>query len=109
MLDKFMAQPLQNQLLMGSLGLQALPVVAPMLKNLFGGSSGLQAQEKYSGPLSKYKFVPGGGGYSPAPPTPYTPQYTNYRTMADGGQVPSQSFFSAPFNNAPTAPMQTGG
>ena len=53
---------------------------------LFGGSgSSTKEDEKYSGPLSKFKYDP--SRYTPTsttPPTPYTPVYKNYR-MAGGG------------------------
>jgi hypothetical protein len=69
-------------------GLQKLGVNiggSMLAQSLLSKKPTLATQEKYSGPLSKYKFVPGGGGYNPAPPTPYTPQYTDYRNYAAGG------------------------
>ena len=53
--------------------------------SLFGKKSDVPEAKPYSGPLSKFKYNP--DVYKPyiaTPPTPYQPQYKNYR-MADGG------------------------
>ena len=61
-------------------------------KLLGGGSGGTKEDEKYSGPLSKFKYDP--SRYTPlttAPPTPYTPVYKDYRRYAGGGPIEAMS------------------
>lgn len=104
LLDKFMAQPLQNQLLMGSLGLQALPVVSQLAGRLFGGSgSGVPERKPYDGPLSKFKYNK--DAYTPLTtpqPTAYQPKYTNYRGYADGGLTALDAAIKTVRENPPT-------
>jgi hypothetical protein len=55
------------------------------LQKLFSEKPSTVSEEKYSGPLSRFKYNP--DKYTPltvTPPTPYKPQYTDYR-MAEGG------------------------
>ena len=69
-----------NKISSASLGLNAL--------NLLNKQKGPKEKEKYSGPLSKFKFNPDVyQAYEPEPPTPYQPR-TYY---AGGGQVEMMS------------------
>ena len=59
---------------------------------LFGKKPSVPTEEKYSGPLSKFHYNK--DVYQPyiaAPPTPYTPQYTDYRRYAGGGPIEAMS------------------
>lgn len=94
--SQFANASLPTKLLLGSLGLTFL------------GNAGAKRGPEATPYTNSYDASKHKATLTPQP-VAYTPQYTNYRRMAEGGQTPSQSFFSAPFNNAPTAPMQTGG
>jgi len=94
--SQFANASLPTQLLLGSMGLTFL------------GNAGAKRGPEATPYTNSYDASKHKATLTPQP-VAYTPQYTNYRRMAEGGQTPSQSFFSAPFNNAPTAPMQTGG
>ena len=78
LLDKGIAWAKENPFSAASMAMNAA--------KLFGGSSSAPSvAEKYSGPLSKFKYDP--SRYTPTtttPPTPYTPVYKDYR-MAGGG------------------------
>lgn len=80
MFDKALDWVKDNKLTTASMGLQALNAL---------NKKGPEEKEKYSGPLSKFKFNPGTyQAYVPQPPTPYRPQYTAY---AGGGPVEMMS------------------
>jgi len=71
----------KNKLSSASMGLNAL--------NLLNKKKGPKEKEKYSGPLSKFKFDPDVyQPYEPQPPTPYQPRMYNY---AGGGPVEMMS------------------
>jgi hypothetical protein len=79
--DKALDYIKDNKLSSASMGLNAL--------NLFNKKKGPPEKEKYSGPLSKFKFDPDVyQPYEPQPPTPYQPRMYNY---AGGGPVEMMS------------------
>ena len=66
-------------------------------------AAGLPTQEKYSGPLSKFKYNK--DAYTPLTtpqPTAYQPQYTNYRGYADGGLTALDAAIKTVRENPPT-------
>ena len=81
MFDRALDYVKENKLSSASMGLNAL--------NLFNKKKGPPEKEKYSGPLSKFKFDPDVyQPYEPQPPTPYQPRMYNY---AGGGPVEMMS------------------
>jgi hypothetical protein len=79
--DKALNYIKDNKLSSASMGLNAL--------QLFNKKKGPEEKEKYSGPLSKFKFDPDVyQPYEPQPPTPYQPRMYNY---AGGGPVEMMS------------------
>ena len=65
--------------------------------------AGLPTQEKYSGPLSKFKYNK--DAYTPLTtpqPTAYQPKYTNYRGYADGGLTALDAAIKTVRENPPT-------
>lgn len=73
-----------EKLLYGGTAALAVPTIMGMFKN----KPRVPQMAPYSGPLSKFRYDP--SQYTPnipAPPTPYAPQYTNYRSYAGGGPV----------------------
>jgi hypothetical protein len=80
MFDKALDWVKDNKLTTASMGLQALNYL---------NKKGPEEKEKYSGPLSKFKFNPDVyQPYVPQPPTPYQPKMYNY---AGGGPVEMMS------------------
>ena len=83
LVSKFHNLPVEKQMLYGGAGLLGANA-------LFGPKAGgVPAQQKYSGPLSKFHYDP--AYYTPTTaqqPTPYyQPTYQNYRSYADGGMM----------------------
>lgn len=86
LLDKGIQLIKDNPFSAASMGLNALQYLNKP------SSSGPTQAEKYSGPLSKFKYDP--SRFVPstvAPPTPYTPVYKDYRAYAGGGAIETMS------------------
>lgn len=82
LVDKYMALPIEKQLLYGG----AASLAAPTLMSMFKDKKEIPGAKEYDGPLSKFHYNP--SSYTPtvtAQPVPYQPTYKNYRTYASGG------------------------